>query len=132
MAYCHCGIPARQGFVTKEGANKGKSFLRCSKWPNGQCSFFQWDNSTPRATSETADHLTRRENPIIAPVPQKFSPPAVENSQQLEWKTFSPATRESVEALEQRVKLLEHTVERQNVQLAMFFNSLGSMGKTWN
>ena len=42
MSKCFCNLPATQGTVTKEGQNKGRAFLRCSRWPTNHCAFFQW------------------------------------------------------------------------------------------
>lgn len=136
MAQCQCGVPAGHGVVTKEGPNKGRYFFRCPKWPNTVCSFFQWDNKTPplqyNNNPPDATLSVVATGPLVAPVPQKFPSQVVENLQQPEWKTYSPATRESVEALEQRVRALEQSIAQQNVQLSVFFNNLSSMGKTWN
>jgi hypothetical protein len=89
VAQCQCGLPVRHGVVMKEGPDKGRYFSRCSKWPNGQCSFFQWDDNTPRAPNKTIDSLSSFQDaddsiimitegmgrPIT--IPQKFS--VVEN-----------------------------------------------------
>lgn len=39
---CNCNIPAITRTVMKDGPNKGRAFLTCSKPRDQQCGFFQW------------------------------------------------------------------------------------------
>lgn len=39
---CNCNIPAVTRTVMKDGPNKGRVFLTCSKPRDQQCGFFQW------------------------------------------------------------------------------------------
>ena len=98
MSKCFCGVPATQGTVAKEGANKGRTFLRCSRWPTNHCSFFQW-GAMPCITTAPEHPATDSSQWGYTPKPLAPQPvtPVVDVAKKLE----------QIAALEERVKAME-------------------------
>lgn len=44
---CLCGIPMRMGVTKKDGPNKGRKFLACSKPRDQTCKMFKWLDAYP-------------------------------------------------------------------------------------
>lgn len=99
MDKCFCGIPATQGVVTKDGANKGRIFFRCSKWPHNQCAYFKWGPTVVSVEStHPATHSSEWGHRTPAPTPTR--PVTVD------MEAFSDAA-----ALTLRMKVIEEQVK---------------------